>query len=830
MITGIGSRLKITSTSSPPAEFLVLPHQKNKMLPPRGQLLSPILILGDYPDQLDLAMHSPFQGSTGQELVRLQNDSGMSLIPCLLSTVSERVAPTIKGKEDLSSWICHTKSPKISSWKRLHSSWISEETHREIEKTRALISQARPNVILALGGFALFALTGATSVKKWRGSQLFYTASDGTRTQVIPTYHPRSIQRDYSTRAIAVQDFRRAVRVSSFRVPEVPAWKFAVRPTFSSALKSVRDLRLRVERGPTPLSVDIETRAGHMACIGFAADKINAFCIPLMCAERATGYWSAVEESVLVHEMSMLLQHPNAQCFGQNFIYDVQYIWKFWMCKPNIWYDTMLAQHLMFPGMPKGLDYLASMYCAHYVYWKEDGKMWDETTGEDQLWTYNCEDCVRTFEVMEQQRPCIAALGLTEQWDFQQNKLYHHLLSSMFRGIRADQSNKQKLSWELLEEITERDQWIAGALGHPLNINSTTQMGTLFHDEFKLKPIIKRATGRPTLDDKALAVHAEREPALSTFIYKIQELRSLRVFKSTFVDARLDTDGRLRSSYNPAGTDTFRLSSSENAFSSGFNFQNVPSGSGDPNDPNSLILPNIRKLFLPDEGYTIFDMDLQSADFYTVVWEADDNEFRDMLQSGADMHGVNAKDLFGLSCGSGEVKKLHNDKRQLAKIWCHATNYGAGPVTMARACGITVKEAERLRGRWFQMHPGIAKWHRRTEAELGAHRRVANKFGYRFIFFDRIEAALPVALGWLPQSTTGCVINRAWDQIVTAIPEVEVLIQVHDSLVFQVPTQLVMPDFFGRILHHSKVTVPYDTPMIIPSGLKSSTISWGHCE
>lgn len=712
----------------------------------------------------------------------------------------------------------------------MHGSWVAPEVHDEIEKTRRLIAQAKPHAIICLGSHALFSLTGHTSIKKWRGSQLTYTAPDGTEIQVIPTYHPRHIQRDYSTRAITVQDFRRAKRVSSVRVPVVPSWSFLVRPNFVGAIKSLRALRLRVEQGPTPISVDIETRAGHLACIGFAADKSNAFCIPLMCVERSSGYWSAVEETVLVREMVELMEHPNAQCFGQNFIYDVQYIHKFWFCKPNIWYDTMLAQHLMFPGMPKGLDYLASMYCEHYVYWKDDGKLWDASTGEDQLWTYNCEDCVRTFEIMEAQKPCIEAMGLMEQWDFQQNHLYHHLLAAMFRGIRADQSNKEKLSWELLGEITERDQWITGALGHELNIKSPKQVSELLHDDLKLKPVISRATGRPTTDDKALAIHAGREPALATFIYKIQELRSLGVFKSTFVDARLDTDKRLRSSYNPAGTDTFRLSSSENAFGSGFNFQNVPSGSGDPDDPNSLILPNIRKLFLPDTGYTIFDMDLQSADFYTVVWEADDNEFRDMLRSGADMHGVNAKDLFGLSCGAGEVKKIHNDKRQLAKIWCHATNYGAGPVTMSRACGITVKEAERLRARWFQMHPGISGWHRRTEAELATHRRVANKFGYRFIFFDRIDAALPVALGWVPQSTTGCVINRAWDQIVTRMPEVEVLIQVHDSLVFQVPTHLVTPDFNARILLNSQVIVPYSQPMVIPSGIKSSTLSWGHCE
>jgi DNA polymerase I-like protein with 3'-5' exonuclease and polymerase domains len=192
------------------------------------------------------------------------------------------------------------------------------------------------------------------------------------------------------------------------------------------------------------------------------------------------------------------------------------------------------------------------------------------------------------------------------------------------------------------------------------------------------------------------------------------------------------------------------------------------------------------------------------------------------------MHGLNAKSLFGLSCGAAEVKKLHNAKRQLAKIWCHATNYGAGAHNMARACGITVHEAERLRARWFQMHPGIEQWHKRTEAELHSHRRVSNQFGYRFVFFGRIDAALPEALAWKPQSTTGCVINRAWANIEKTIPEVQMLIQVHDSLVGQYPTELhaTMPD---RILEAAKVVVPYERPLIIPSGIKTSTVSWGAC-
>ena len=793
---------------------------------PSGNPQGKILILGDYPSQIDKMFQQPLREDSAS-LAQLLHEAGMILGECSISQASTLCPTLVKGKEDYSTLLCHTKSPKASSWKRWHNSWVSPELWDECNRTLRLIEQLQPNTIVALGSLALFILCGHSSTKKWRGSQLRLQGSSHSCT-VIPTYHPRYLKRDSASRAITVQDLRRAKRVSHTPADLAPVRTSLVRPTFAQAVERIKAIQSRILRGPTPISVDIETRAGHLACIGFALDRESAFCIPLMCVERPEGYWSHMEETYLVGLMREVLTHPNAMCFGQNFIYDVQYIYRFWFFVPTTWYDTMNAQHTLFPGTPKGLDYLASMYCEYYVYWKDDGKLWDASTGEDQLWTYNCEDCWRTFEVMEQQQPLLKQMGLQSVWEFQQGKLAPLLLKAMFRGVRCDVSSKAALSHELMDEITQRESWLTAVLGHPLNIQSPKQMQEFFYDDLKFKPVISRKTHTATLDDAALISIAKKEPLVQPLVNKIQELRSLKVFRSTFVEARLDRDQRLRSSYNITGTETFRLSSSENAFGSGLNFQNIPSGSEDQDDPTVLTLPNIRKLFIPDPGYTIFDMDLQSADFYTVVWEADDDEFRDALRSGIDMHGLNAKSLFGLSCGADEVKKLHNPKRQLAKIWCHATNYGAGAHNMSRACGITIHEAERLRARWFQMHPGILEWHKRTEAELHQHRRVSNAFGYRMIFFGRIDAALPEALAWRPQSTTGCVINRAWYNISQTIPEVEVLIQVHDSLVGQYPTHLAsgMPE---RILAASRVAVPYPKTLIIPSGIKTSTRSWGDC-
>jgi DNA polymerase-1 len=535
-----------------------------------------------------------------------------------------------------------------------------------------------------------------------------------------------------------------------------------------------------------------------------------------MCVERNDGYWSLEEESAIVAMLFQVLCHPNARVVGQNFIYDSQYIYRHWGFVPNFARDTMLGHHSMFTALPKGLDYLSSMYCERHTYWKDEGKTWDKNTGEEQLWSYNCKDCVITYEVDEGVQASVDRLGLRGQHDFQQ-EMFWPVLEAMIRGVRVDEAKRAAFALELSDEMAAREQWFIDVLGHPLNPRSPKQMQSLFYADLGQKEIISRKTGNVTTDDEALQRIAAREPLLRPLVRKIAEYRSLGVFLSTFVNARLDVDHKLRCSYNIAGTDTFRLSSSKNAFDSGLNLQNVPAGGAtSKDDPNALQLPNVRKLFIPDPGFTFFDADLDRADLQVVVWEADDEELRQMLREGVDIHAENAKTL---GCS-----------RQMAKSWVHGTNYGGSPRTMAINCGISIHQAEKLQRLWFSAHPGIHRWQRETEAQLKGQKWVANRFGNRRYFFDRVEGMLPEALAWIPQSTVAIVINKIWHAIYTRLPEVQVLLQVHDSLAGQFPTR-IHEWCKGRIVAVANtIVVPYDQPLVIPLGIATSTTSWGDCK
>lgn len=157
------------------------------------------------------------------------------------------------------------------------------------------------------------------------------------------------------------------------------------------------------------------------------------------------------------------------------------------------------------------------------------------------------------------------------------------------------------------------------------------------------------------------------------------------------------------------------------------------------------------------------------------------------------------------------------------------TNYGAKPRTLAKALGITVHEAERFIKSWFGAHPNIRDWHHNVEMQLAQHRRVTNRFGNMRYYFDRVDSLLPQALAWIPQSTVALVIERGLVNLDTRLPEVDVLMQVHDSVVFQYPTHR-QRDLLPKIKECLEITIPYDDPLIIPVGIEVSTVSWGDCK
>jgi uracil-DNA glycosylase family 4 len=796
---------------------------------PSGPCPAPIMLLGEFPGEQEVLKGEPFVGSSGQELNNMLRDAGIMRSACFVTNVI-RIRPPAN---DIDNFIAPTKAAITAQHLRIQDKWVLPCVRDGLELLKREIEMCRPNVIFAFGNVSLWALTGKWGITNWRGSVLECTLDLALdyKPKVIPMYHPGVIMRTWSWRQIAIHDMRRGVKESKSSVIIRPNYDFLVRPDYGQSMATLRILQAEADKRkgsgvPFKLSVDIETRAGHIACIGIAWSKLQALCIPLMCVERASGYWSEDEELTIMFAMYKLLTTSSVEVVGQNFLYDIQYFFR-WLCyHPNLANDTMIAQHTMFSTVQKGLDFLSSMYCEHHEYWKDEGKEWDPSKhDEDSYWTYNCKDAVITFEVDEAEakaRESLVIAGwkkLPEVHAFQQ-KLFWPVLNSMEKGVRIDHKRRSEFAMELMEEIAKRDQWLNEVIGQPLNVGSPKQMADFFYGVLKQKPVLDRKTKRPTCNDEALRKIAEREPVLAPLVAKISERRSCSVFLSTFVNAPLDIDGRMRCSYHIAGAETYRFKSKENAFGTGMNMQNIPTGD------EALNLPNVKSLFIPDPGKTFFDIDLDSADLRIVTWESDCKEMKQMLAEGMKIYVEVMKEYH-----KNPNMTKHDPQYRIFKGLCHGTNYLGTPPGLAQRMGLLVHEVEKIQKWYFGKFPEIPKWQNDLKDQVVKRRMIENVFGYRCYFFDRIEGNIfNEAVAWLPQSTVACLINRAYDNLYENHKDIDVLMQVHDSLAGQFDTVLG-DDAVRRIVKSSEIILPYaGDPMIIPVGIKTSTKSWGGCE
>lgn len=797
------------------------------MIIPSGPQRAKIMLVGEMPHEQDLLRSAPFVGGPGFELRKMLQEAGLRFEDCYVTMVmKDRVQQSrVEGcmamkKKDI------TPAHVLHKGKHVLPSVVAG-----IEGLRKEIELVKPNVVVTFGNLALWALTEEWGAVNWRSSIMESTLVPGVK--VIPTISPAMIQAQWKLRPLIVHDLRRTKRESGSAEIRRPGYQFQIRPTFEQAVACLEYLidsseeHFKTTGLKRKIGKDIETRAGHISCIAFAWSATESICIPLMQSGKPEGYWTLEEEAQLVYLMYKLGTSEYVITVGQNWNYDAQYIFRHWHFLCREVKDTMIQQHSCFSNMDKNLAFLSSMYLDDHLYWKDDRTNWTEGPtgeGEDKYWIYNCTDAVRTLAIEQVLCNVVKAIGVSEVEVFQQ-RLAPVVLKTMIQGLRVDMKERLRMSLSLDKEVRSREEWMLEVCGRPINIKSPKQMQEFFYTEMGMRPIISKKTKGVTTDDEALHTIARREPILAPVTRKIAELRSLGVFSSTFVNAPLDVDGRMRSSFNICGTDTYRFASSKNAFGTGANLQNIPTG-GDTED-DGLELPNIRTLYIPDPGHTFFDIDLDSADLRVVTGESGCKWMLEQFANGRKPYVEIMKEYYR---DPTMTKKSHPREYGMFKSLCHGTNYLGTPDGMAPRIGLLVHEVERIQKWYYGLCPEIKKWQDEIKKQVAGRRWIQNVFGYKFHFFDRIEGTIfNQAVAWIPQSTVGCLINRAYVNIYNNLPEVEVLLQVHDSLAGQFQSH--HGDWaLRRIVEESQIVLPYEgNPLVIPVGIVSSHKSWGEC-
>lgn len=792
---------------------------------PSGPKNAKIMIVGDAAHEMCLRRGEPFIGGGGFELSKMLADAGIRRDDCYLTLVFK--TRTYPGELN----IIEKKKDRQPNHIYFQGHFITQKLYDACMQLREEVEAVKPNVICTVGDLALFALTGVTSSFNYRSSIMDSTLTPGYK--VIPTLRSDIIHTQYARRPWMIHDLKRVKKNSltpglSHRdyklliaVDNSPEWF----KTITDKLRWIQNTYLAQPNAP--LSCDIETRGGHITCISFAWAPNEGLCIQLCPLRNPEGFWGVEEETVLVKWMCDILMHPNVLLVGQNFNYDLQYIFRHWKILPTNVADTMIMQHSAFSTLPKNLGFISSMYCEDHLYWKDDRTDWKEgEDGEDEMtyWKYCGTDSCRTLAVYHVLKSVLRALGLEEVNAFQQ-RLRARVLNAMIRGVRIDQEARNRLSMELLQETEKRRGWLREVLGYELNPRSPLQMQDFFYRQMGLKKIISK-TGGVTTADAALRTLGSREPLLWPVIRKIAEMRSLGVFHSTFVLAGLDIDKRMRCSFNVAGTETYRFSSSKNAFGTGMNMQNIPKG-GDTGDlEDSLELPNIRNLFIPDPGMTMFDIDLDSADARIVAWESDCQWLKACFKEGKKPYVEIMKEYY-----QDDSKSKKSAEYPMFKSLCHGTHYMGTAEGIAPRIGLDVRQTQQIQDWYFSKNPEIREWHEEVKKQVRGRRYVENAFGYRVYFFDKAEGNIfNQAVADIPQSSVACLINRIWNDLEEQLADqVQILLQVHDSLVGQFKT-IEKDDMLARIADiGNNIIVPYSDPLKIPMGIVHSEKSWGEC-
>ena len=245
----------------------------------------------------------------------------------------------------------------------VHGKYLRKEYLGELARCQEEISQVRPNLVLACGATACWAMLGTTGMSGLRGT----TTASASGQKVLPTYHPASVLFQWNNRPILVTDLMKARREMEFLEVRRPARRVLINPELSDIRRWVENTLLTP---PQVLSVDIETGARQIKCIGFGRSREEALVVPFVDLAKPGGnYWPNLPAELEAWRLCELILGSSIPKLFQNGMYDLQYISALGLVTKNCWHDSMLLHHSIFPEMPKALGFLGSIYTSEPA-WK----------------------------------------------------------------------------------------------------------------------------------------------------------------------------------------------------------------------------------------------------------------------------------------------------------------------------------------------------------------------------------------------------------------------------------------------------------------------------
>jgi uracil-DNA glycosylase/two-component sensor histidine kinase len=746
------------------------------------------MLVGDFPTVFDQNAGYPFQNYEGELLSRLLAEHGIVFADCF--RVCAMTSRPQNG--DIKKIFANSKN-QITGCVKYQDKIIVQSAADNISSLIDCIKSVNPNVILSFGEFALWALTGKSGIFSWRGSELVCTLDHGLARAivVIPTHSMTSIFKQHELSFCVKRDIKRAASYMADGMARAPAWRFIISPKFQQAHDVLQSLIARAESGRIEIAVDIEPRSQQIACIGLAWSEKDAICLPLMDANCPLGYWSSNDEIAVLRMLTQLLTHPNCLLIGHGFTYDAQFFSEHLCLDLPVFCDTLVVQHVLEPTLPKSLSFTASIHCDQYVFWKDDGKLWDESTGEKQLWFYNCEDACRTWESHREQKKLVELFGMEQIVDKQMLKM-NMAYKMMINGLHIDSVKLHSYKKLISKSIQSNKAWINKVIGRSINIGSSAQLADLFYNELGQAVITNSATGLPSCDAEALAKIAKNEAALLPVVECIQKIRKLEPYYKQ-INTKVDYKGFNRFTFNISGSSDFSVRSGPNAFGVGFDLHHALNLTKymDDYDIFSIIKPGDLKSFISikfTDDFAARIVALQSLDLDALhSFSVNSNPYVCALDQFMESSFFQNKDEAGA--------KLNN----IANMILAANK----PSKISNSLRLPLIFIKNITSFLLASFPSIATWHKSIGEAVRCSGFVHNAFGYRMPVHERRnDSAVQNSISWLIESTKACLMYEIHCRINNNLAHVDAVAYIDNCIILS-SRESGMDELLNHIKHQT---------------------------
>ena len=539
---------------------------------------------------------------------------------------------------------------------------------------------------------------------------------------------------------------------------------------------------------------NLDYMAANLVGISFALENGEAAYLPLQL--DYLGAPKTLEKTTALSLLKPVLENPAIQKVGQNFKYDLTIFARNGIDVQGVAFDTMLESYVLNSTGRHNMDDLAKRYLGHQTISFEEiaGKGKNQLTFNqiplEQAAEYAAEDADVTMKLQQVLWEKLSKEPTLEKLFKEMELPLLGVLSRMERrGVLIDSYALFLQSNEIANRLSELEEQAYVLAGQPFNLASTKQLQEILFDKLGLPVIQKTPKGAPSTNEEVL-----EELAFSHELPKVLvEHRGLSKLKSTYTDKLPQMvnpqTGRVHTSYHQAVTATGRLSSSDP------NLQNIPIRNEEGR--------RIRQAFIAREGFTVVAADYSQIELRIMAHLSQDQGLINAFTQGKDIHRSTAAEIFGVA-----LDEVTSEQRRNAKAINFGLIYGMSAFGLSRQLGIGRADAQSYMDLYFKRYPGVQTFMHDIREKAKAQGYVETLFGRRLYLPDinssngmRRKAAERVAINAPMQGTAADIIKRAMiqlDQKLQNDPDIVMIMQVHDELVFEVRSEKVA--FYSELI------------------------------